>query len=101
MKNSGLKYRFLIFISQQMIACDEAALLASKALDQKLSFKEFIKLKIHLLSCRICRKYKKDIQILQKYLKNDNLFQICQHHKLNNLQKEKYINLIINELKNI
>lgn len=84
----GLKYRMLVWMSKKMIACDEATFLISKQKDTKLSLKEWWKLKMHLLTCNICRKYEKDIKTLDQYFKNYNYHKSCSQHKLS--ESDKY-----------
>ncbi len=49
------------FMSKRMIACDEASYLISFREDQRLGFRRWMQLKMHLLSCHLCRKYSKQI----------------------------------------
>lgn len=44
--------------------CKEASRLQSQALDRKLSFTQSIGLRIHLLICKWCRRYGKQIAFL-------------------------------------
>ena len=46
-------------------SCREAARLQSRALDEKLSIRQRLGLRIHLLLCRWCRRYGKQIQFLR------------------------------------
>lgn len=89
MRKKGLKYRMLVWMSKKMIACDEATYLISKQKDDKLSFSEWWKLKMHLLTCKVCRKYEKDIEALDGYFKNYNSHLTCSHHKLSDEGKSK------------
>ena len=52
------------WMMRMMITCEKAAWLISKSQDQKLSIREAVQLKMHLLGCRFCRAYQKDIGIL-------------------------------------
>lgn len=56
-------------MSKLMIACDKATFLISKNMEKKLTLKENISLRMHLISCNICRKYEDDIISLNQYLK--------------------------------
>jgi len=58
----------MVFMSKRMIACDEAGFLISKERDDKLSFREKISLRIHLMTCHFCRKYEKQIKQLHNLL---------------------------------
>jgi hypothetical protein len=46
-------------------SCRQAVRLQSAALDRKLSFRERLGLRIHLLLCKWCRRYGKQIRFLQ------------------------------------
>lgn len=47
-----------------MIKCKEASQLASRALDCKLSFRERFALKLHLLICKYCKRFDKQLRKL-------------------------------------
>lgn len=51
-------------MSKRMIACDEASFLISYRFDQKLGVKRWWQLKMHLLTCHLCRKYSRQIEQL-------------------------------------
>jgi len=52
-----MKDRLLIFLSRQIIACNEADYLVSLQHDHKLGFVQWWQLKVHLIACHYCRKY--------------------------------------------
>ncbi len=54
----------MVWMSKRMIACDEAGFLISYQYDNKLGFKRWWQLKMHLLSCHLCRKYASQIRQL-------------------------------------
>ena len=54
-------HKMKVFMSKRMIACDEASFLISLREDHKLNFWKWWKLKMHLLSCHLCRKYSRQI----------------------------------------
>lgn len=78
-----MKHRVMVFMSKRMIACDEAGFLISYHQDNRLGFVKWMQLKMHLLSCHLCRKY--NIQIKQldhkvaEYRVNST-HESCQHH---------------------
>jgi len=47
----------MVFMSKRMIACDEASFLISYMKDNRLGMAKWMRLKMHLLSCHLCRKY--------------------------------------------
>ena len=52
-----------------MLSCKEAADRLSESLDQKLSFKDHIELKIHLMLCKLCSRYNKQLQFIHRTTK--------------------------------
>lgn len=63
-----MRNRVMIFMSKRMIACDEATFLISYSKDNKLGMMKWMSLKMHLLSCHLCRKYARQIEELDKTL---------------------------------
>ena len=57
----GPGYRLMVFMSKRMIACDEAGFLISLREDRKLNFRRWWQLRMHLLTCHLCRKYEKQL----------------------------------------
>ena len=60
-KNSALKSRFCSL----MPSCRDASRLQSEALDKELSFSKRLGLSLHLLICKWCRRYGKQIRFLR------------------------------------
>ncbi len=76
-------HSMMIFMSNRMIACDEASYLISYKSDHRLGFKKWWSLKIHLLTCHLCRKYNHQIEQLNLAVKrySDNCAAgTCSHH---------------------
>ena len=98
MAKRSLKYRVKLWLSER-IPCDEAAFLVSKGQDGKLSFKERWELKVHLYSCKICRKYQHDIDSLQSYF--EKKYQKISEDKfnLNPDQKQRIREAMENKIK--
>ncbi len=55
-----------------MIKCKEASQLTSRALDNKLSFRERFALKLHLLICKYCKRFDKQLQKLNRAISSMN-----------------------------
>ena len=71
------------YMSKRMIACDEASFLISYRSDQRLGFFRWWQLKIHLLSCHLCRKYARQIGQLNRSVeiyKQQCTHESCAHH---------------------
>ncbi len=84
-------------LARMMIACDEATYLASKSRDNKLNFKERMNLRIHLLSCKYCLRYARDIRILDEYFQKH--LEAGKHHHLNSSEKKRIKTRVLKELK--
>lgn len=52
-----------------MISCKHASQLISKSLDQRLSFFERLSLRLHLLICKVCTRFRQQLYILQSAMK--------------------------------
>jgi phenylalanine-4-hydroxylase len=78
-----MKYGLMVFMSRRMIACDEASFLISYRHDNRLGFRRQIQLKMHLLTCHLCRKYARQIEqlnlALERYREGCSS-PACQHH---------------------
>ena len=78
-----MKFKMLVFMSKRMIACDEASYLISMRQDQKLGFRAWMQLKMHLLTCHLCRKYARQIGELQHTMEKYREAcsgETCSHH---------------------
>jgi hypothetical protein len=53
----GMLTNMRVFISHRMIACDQASFLISYRFDHRLGFLRWWHLKLHLLTCHLCRNY--------------------------------------------
>jgi hypothetical protein len=79
----GPAYRMMIYLSKRMIACDEASYLISLREDRRLGFIRWAQLNMHLLTCRLCRKYASQIRQLSHSLAMHRLHcnqENCMHH---------------------
>lgn len=52
-----------------MLDCDTATLLITKEDFVKLSCREQVQLKMHLISCKLCRRFKSQSKLMDSYLK--------------------------------
>ena len=53
-----------------MITCREFARMASRGMDQRLPFMMRMKFRLHLLMCKACARYKKQLGILRLLMEN-------------------------------
>lgn len=52
-----------------MLTCKEASLLASKAMDVKLTWRERLSLTVHIAMCDLCRRHARDMKKLRKIMR--------------------------------
>ena len=71
-----------------IISCKDASQLISKSLDQRLSFFERLKLRLHLLICDVCTRFNQQLYMLQSAIKkllnqteNESSIQLPDHAK--------------------
>ncbi|MGI9551421.1 MAG: hypothetical protein ACR2MT_09495 [Aurantibacter sp.] len=67
-----------------MISCEKAAIICNKTQYNDATFAERIKLKFHLLVCKVCSKFSK---------KNAQLTHLCERSKLYSLTEEEKIRM--------
>ena len=75
--------RLIVFMSKRMIACDEASFLISVREDRRLGFRRWWQLKMHLLSCHLCRKYARQVGELRytmEVYRDGCSHESCAHH---------------------
>ena len=53
-------------MDRMMISCDKATYLISKGEEEKLSCTEKFHLQAHLMGCKFCRRYKKEIKYMSQ-----------------------------------
>ena len=79
----GPGHRMMVYMSKRMIACDEASFLISLREDRRLSSKQWWQLKMHLLTCHLCRKYAHQIGELNHSMnvyRDQCSDESCKHH---------------------
>jgi len=76
-------FNMKVFMSKRMIACDEAAYLLSRKEEERLGFGRWMKLKMHLVSCHLCRKYARQLEqisrLMERYRKSTEN-ECCLYH---------------------
>ena len=78
-----IKHKMMVFMSKRMIACDEASFLISYKEDNRLGLRRWWQLKMHLLTCHLCRKYASQIKQLNHAVvrfREGCASGTCQHH---------------------
>jgi hypothetical protein len=75
-----------------VLSCKEVNCLASKSLDERLSWRERVGLRMHLLFCRLCRRYVRDLRFLRLVLRRageDGLLRYTPTGKLSSASRER------------
>lgn len=73
----------MVYMSKRMVACDEASFLISLREDHRLGFRRWWQLKMHLLTCHLCRKYARQIGQLNRSMevyRDQCNHESCAHH---------------------
>ena len=52
-----------------MLTCKEASYLASKKLDEKLTWRESLGFRLHIMVCGLCRRYAMEIKKMHSVMK--------------------------------
>ena len=60
-KRNKLYILLMNMMSKMMLSCESAGMLICKKQHETLKLSEKINLKLHLLSCRLCRRFEQDI----------------------------------------
>lgn len=55
-----------------MMSCKQASALMSQSLDRRLSWRERLRLRLHLFACEACRRVKAQLQFLHTALRRPN-----------------------------
>lgn len=85
-----MKHNMMVFMSKRMLPCDEASFLMSKSYEEKLTFKQKFRLKTHLMSCYLCRRYEKQLAQLNEVVieyKGSCDHETCQHSMSDEVKK--------------
>jgi len=53
-------------MSRMMLSCESAGILICKGQQEKLVFRERISLKMHMMNCKLCRRFEEDIDVVHE-----------------------------------
>ena len=65
-----MKYNMMVFMSKRMLSCEDTSLLMSKSFEEKLPIKQRFRLRMHVISCNLCRRYEKQLKQLNEVVVN-------------------------------
>ncbi|UCD30958.1 MAG: zf-HC2 domain-containing protein [Desulfobacterales bacterium] len=60
-------------MGRMMFNCQEATRLVSESLDRKLPFHQRVGIRVHLLMCKFCSRYEKQLMFLRKTLRTQKM----------------------------
>jgi anti-sigma factor ChrR (cupin superfamily) len=76
-------------LNKILLSCQKATFLVSKQQETSLDLKETLQLKVHLMMCDVCTKWKAQTDTLTKVLKNNSDQVIDPNAALTQEQKQK------------
>lgn len=85
MKEAKVKHtKFNLFVWRRLPECKEMVKVITASMDEKLSWREWLLLKIHLLSCDPCVNFLKQLKLIRTVLRvgGDRLGQVESEVKL-------------------
>jgi predicted anti-sigma-YlaC factor YlaD len=65
---SKLSLSMMNIMGKLLPSCDEVSRLTSKAMDEKLSLREKIGVRFHLMMCKWCRNFHKQMHLLREVI---------------------------------
>lgn len=92
MKEAKVKHtKFNLFVWRRLPECKEMVKVITASMDAKLSWREWLLLKIHLLSCDPCVNFIKQLKLIRALLRlgGDKLGQVDKEIKLNENSRER------------
>ena len=85
-------------LNKMMLGCDQASFLVSKQQETKLSLKEAIQLKMHLMACKMCRHFEDQSQFMQDNMKELACEQDGKQAKMDDVDKNNLKELLKNQM---
>lgn len=99
---TNVKKRFLAMMRKMMLNCEQASLISTKEMVEKIGIKSRMGLQMHLAACKHCRKYYQQSKILSKVIQHQN--RLIQQgsslpHRLSAAEKSTLQRLITNKIR--
>jgi hypothetical protein len=98
---TNLKKRFLANMRKMMLNCEQASMISTRKMVEKVSIKNRMGLQMHLAACKHCRKYYQQSKILSRVIQHQNRLIIqgsSQPHRLSVAEKSNLQRLISNKI---
>ncbi len=62
----SLKKKLVIWLAHRLPPCQDVTRLASEAMDRRLPLQQWIKMKLHFLTCSLCLRYFQQLQLMRE-----------------------------------
>ena len=91
MKEAKVKHtKFNLFVWRKLPACKEMVKVITASMDNKLSWREWLLMKIHLLSCDPCVNFLKQLRFIRTVLRHsDEGLDEAQHISLSDSARDR------------
>jgi hypothetical protein len=91
MKEAKVKHtKFNLFVWRKLPACKEMVKIITASMDSKLSWREWLMMKIHLLSCDPCVNFLKQLRFIRTALSHsDEHLDEAQHISLSDSARDR------------
>lgn len=91
MKESKVKHtRFNLFVWRKLPACKEMVKIITASMDSKLSWRDWLMMKLHLLACDPCVNFLKQLKFIRTALgQSDENLAAAQHISLSPTARER------------
>ncbi len=91
MKEAKVKHtKFNLFVWHKLPACKEMVKIITASMDSKLSWREWLMMKLHLLACDPCVNFLKQLNFIKTALShNDEHLGDAQHISLSDTARER------------
>ncbi len=96
MKEAKVKHtKFNLFVWRRLPACKEMVKIITASMDSKLSWREWLLMKIHLLSCDPCVNFLKQLKFIRTALgHSEERLDEAQHISLSNSARDRIKNAL-------
>jgi hypothetical protein len=70
----NMKQRIIVWLLRRLPTCQEATRLMSDSLDQKLSLRQRLQMKLHVLVCMWCERYRRQLLFLRQAMQQSSKY---------------------------
>jgi predicted anti-sigma-YlaC factor YlaD len=98
---TNVKKRLMATMRKMMLNCEQASLISTREMVEKVGIKSRMGLQMHLAACKHCRKYYQQSKILSRVIQHQNRIikqGSSQPHRLSVAERSKLQRLISNKI---